>query len=248
MKTLNRKFDFIGIGTKKSGSSAMWNFILQHPNVYSDHVEYGFSKEPNYFNTNMGDDLPPKFDILYDHWNRAPDDKLLGEFTITYIESPEALQNIKDHNPNVKILAILRDPSDRFYSEFNMHNNIKMEWRNESVEEFLCGDNWQNHAHIQKSLYADKIQSVFDIFDKKNVHFVKYETFLSSPQSTMDETFSFLRVNPALYTHADRKIHSIPYIEPLRASSRKILVDFFRPDIKKTQSLLGWDCENWINI
>lgn len=248
MKQLNRKFDFIGIGTKKSGSSAMWNFILQHPNVYSDHADYGFSKEPNYFNTDCKDTLPTKFDTLYDYWNSAPSDQLLGEFTITYIESKAVLEKIKNHNPNVKIIAILRNPADRFYSEFNMHNNVKMEWRNESVEQLLQGENWTEHSHIQKSLYADKIKSVFDVFDKDRVHFVKYEEFLDDPQKTMDEVFSFLGVNPSLYTHIDRKIHTIPYIESLRESSRKTLIDFFMSDIVQVEQLLGWDCSDWKQI
>lgn len=248
MKQLNRKFDFIGIGTKKSGSSAMWKFILQHPDVYSDHEEYGFSKEPNYFNSIPKDGLPPKFDTLYDYWNAAPHDKLLGEFTITYIESKQVLEIIRDRNNNVKIIAILRNPVDRFYSEFNMHNNVKMQWRDESVEQLLDRTNWTEHSHIQKSLYADKIQYVYDIFSKDNVHFVKYEDFLSDPQKTMDKLFSFLGVNPSLYTHTDRKIHTIPYIEPIRESSRKTLVDFFMPDIVRVEQLLGWDCADWKQI
>lgn len=245
MKELKRKFDFVGVGTKKAGSSAMWKFILEHPQVYSDHSEYGFSKEPNYFNTMDRNNLPPKFDTLYDYWNDAPPDQLLGEFTITYIESPSALWEIKHHNPKVKIIAILRNPVDRFYSEFNMHNNIRMEWRDNSVEDFLVGDQWQNHPHITKSLYADKIETIYEIFDKRYVHFVKYEEFLNNPQETMNKVFYFLGVDPSAYTHVDKKVHSIPYIEPIKEQSRKTLVEFFQKDIKRTESLLNWDCSDW---
>jgi len=246
MKELTRKFDFVGIGTKKSGSSAMWKFILQHPNVYSEHVDYGFSKEPNYFNTMDRNDLPTKFDTLFDYWNAAPENQLLGEFTITYIESPKALQEIKNHNDNVKILAILRSPVDRFYSEFNMHNNIKMEWRDQqSVEMFLRRSDWQDHSHIKKSLYADKIKTVYEIFDREQVHFVKYENFLNEPQQTMNRVFAFLGVNPELYTHNDTKVHTIPYIESLQQESRSKLVEFFLKDITETESLLQWDCHDW---
>ena len=45
-------------------------------------------------------------------------EKAIGEASPSYIYNQKAPQLIKEHLPNVKIIAILRHPTDRAYSNY----------------------------------------------------------------------------------------------------------------------------------
>jgi hypothetical protein len=104
--------DFIIAGAPKCGTTALYEYLREHPLVFMPQ-----KKEPHYFCT----DFPnhPKVPDTSDYlalFRDAPDNVLIGEASVWYLYSEAALGNIMAANPQAKIIVMLRNPVDMAYS------------------------------------------------------------------------------------------------------------------------------------
>ena len=121
--------DFIIVGAPKAGTTALHSALAQHPEVFTT-----TPKEPKYWL--CGDAPPPHWIGPGDAhsqqewvWRRRDYDALFrpaaghqvrGESTPFYLWSYPAHRRIAEHLPDVKLIAVVRDPIDRAYSNW-MH-------------------------------------------------------------------------------------------------------------------------------
>ena len=108
--------DFVIAGAPKSGTSALYEWLREHPDVFLPAL-----KEPHFFSQ----DLPGlkrvatrnAYDSLY---RGAPDGALRGDASTSYLRSELAVPRLLDDNPRARIVVILRDPAEAahaFHSE-----------------------------------------------------------------------------------------------------------------------------------
>ncbi len=118
--TLNKKqkIDFIGIGAAKAASTWIFTCLNEHPEICSDS-----RKETNFFSRYYNYKKGIKY--YYSLFSHCSEDKIKGEFSPTYISSPQAPYLIYKHFPEVKLIACLRNPVDRAYSEYNFRVRTK---------------------------------------------------------------------------------------------------------------------------
>ena len=125
---------FFIVGEPKSGTTTFHNILRQHPEIFIPEF-----KEPNFFSTDLhkkSDDFHKKhtyFSIRTQKdylqlFKPAQDGQLLGEVSPLYLFSGEAAQNIREFNPDSKIIIFLREPVNflySFHSElcFNLHED-----------------------------------------------------------------------------------------------------------------------------
>jgi hypothetical protein len=121
--------DFLVIGAPKAGTTALHVALAEHPQLFLSAV-----KEPKYYM--CGDSPPPSYKGPGDAhsnlewiWQRsryqalfssAPPDALVGESTPFYLYNRDARRRIAADIPQVRLIAVLRDPVDRLYSNW-MH-------------------------------------------------------------------------------------------------------------------------------
>src|SRR5258706_11489250 len=99
--------DFLIIGAQRSGTSTLYQYIARHPDVRG-----AFRKEVHYF------------DMHYDRgldWYRAcfPTRGFTGESSPSYLIHPEVPARVAAVLPDIKLIAILRNPVERAYSAYN---------------------------------------------------------------------------------------------------------------------------------
>lgn len=126
--------DFAIVGQPKSGTTALAQFLGQHPQICMS-----FPKEPVYFAT----DLIQESDAFYGsrtHFDfRTKQDyaalfahcrpgQLRGDASTPYLLSKVAASNIRAVNPDVKIIIMLREPVSFMHS-------LHMEYLNETIED-----------------------------------------------------------------------------------------------------------------
>ena len=107
--------NFFIVGAPKCGTTAMNDYLDQHPDVFMAH------KELHYF----GNDLQVKNRIseqeYLQHFKDAVNEKIIGEASVWYLFSATAAKEIKSFSPDAKVLIMLRNPVDVIYSLHSQH-------------------------------------------------------------------------------------------------------------------------------
>lgn len=114
-KFLLAKVNFIIAGTQKGGTTALSAFLNQHPQISFAQV-----KEVHFFDTDyLFKAPPPPYHIYHRHFKNKSG-CIFGEATPIYMYWNPAIKRIKDYNPDMKLIFILRNPIERAYSHYIM--------------------------------------------------------------------------------------------------------------------------------
>ncbi len=103
--------DFFLVGLPKCGTTALYAMLRAHPQVFMPAL-----KEPQFFALEPGERLrgehPATLEEYLALFSGAEPGQLVGEASTTYLRSPRAPGRIADLNPEARIVAILREPSE----------------------------------------------------------------------------------------------------------------------------------------
>ena len=109
-----RKPDFFIVGAPKCGTTSMFHYLRQHPQIFMPD-----NKEPHYFGKDlikMSDEFIDNEDEYLNLFKDAKSDQKLGEASTFYLYSKSAYKEIKEYNPDAKIIIMLRNPIDFLHS------------------------------------------------------------------------------------------------------------------------------------
>jgi hypothetical protein len=227
MKMINSKKhplipDFLIIGAGKSGTTSLDNYLKQHPEIFIPDV-----KEPNFFGyeTVHRARLSPDERLHYDQsvtrladylalFESANTGQLLGETSNTYMYHDDAPKRIKYYNPNVKLIAILRQPAGRLYSRF-LH--LAREKRTPTAQFADCLDKqsiwWRRNDLIPEGFYYKNLSKYYTMFPKENIRVYLYEEFNEHPEAVMKDIFTFLGVDPNFKVNSNVKFNESGFIK-----------------------------------
>lgn len=225
MITEQKKPNFFVVGAAKSGTTSLYSYLDQHPEIYLSPI-----KEPNYFST----DIDPKdFSNSYKRNNEldyqnyfskrplknlrlsfireelyynqlfeeANGQKAIGECSTSYLFSKEAATNIYNFNSNSKILIIIRHPVERAISHYLMA--LRSGYTDLSFRQALEKDmsekksGWGiSNLFIETGMYSNQIKRYYKVFPKKQVKILLFDNFQSDSSGTLKEVFAFLDIEP----------------------------------------------------
>lgn len=211
--TADRLPDFLIIGAPKAGTSALHAALTQHPGLYLSPV-----KEPKYYM--CGDSPPPAYSGPGDAhsnqewiWQRprytalfadAPDDALCGESTPFYLYNRDARRRIAADIPHARLIAVLRDPVDRLYSNW-MHlwadglepcADVVEACR---LEAERVDRGWAPFWHYRGlGMYGRQLADLFEHFPREQVLLLRYRDLVDQPDATLARVWAFLGVAPSL--------------------------------------------------
>lgn len=251
--------NFLIIGSAKSGTTSLADYISQHPEVFMSSI-----KEPHYF-TFSDEDV--KFNGPGDHivhrsivtdlniytqlFKGVTDEIAIGEASTTYLSIPKAAYKIKAVVPNAQLIAILRNPVDKAYSSYlHLRRDGRESIKNfESAlqeEEKRIEQNW-GYLWRYKTMgfYYDHLRRYFDLFHKEQIKIYLYEDFCNDPQTVIADIFSHIGVNPefkpCMQIHSNvsgipqnRMLHQFLHTKnPIRSIFGQIVPDKIRKKIRK---------------
>lgn len=201
---------FIIIGAGKSGTTALHEYCDQHPEVFMTRI-----KETNFFELegqkiHFAEEEDPlrlhhfpqsvnnlkDYQALYLEANGT--EKALGETSPMYLYGKKAPSKIKAHVPDAKLIAILRQPTDRLYSRF-LHLCRDGAQPTEHFEDALNRDNiwWERNDLVQEGFYYTHLKRYFERFDRSQIKVFLYEDLRKDPEQLMKDLFAFIGVDPA---------------------------------------------------
>lgn len=196
------KPNFFIVGAPKCGTTALYKYLSDHPNIFMC-----TPKEPHFFAT----DLPTKRQVetlneytqLFDEASEKH--TAIGEASVWYLYSDDAIQNIKSFNPDAKIIVMLRNPVDFVYSSYSeaLHCNtedvydFKEAWglSNQRAQGLKIPKNCNEvkfFYYDQIGKFGNQLEKLLDIFPRKQVKIIFFEDFISQTQVVYQDVLKFL--------------------------------------------------------
>ena len=162
--------DFIGIGAQKSATSWLHDVLSEHPDILASDL-----KELNFFTANY--DRGHKW--YEHHFVEAKPAQKCGECSPTYFFSHAAPIRAKTYNPDMRLIAVLRDPVRRAYSN-HLHEIRKGHIPSDtSFEDALSA----NPAYIEQGRYAANLSRWLESFDREALLVLLAEDIQVDPDS-----------------------------------------------------------------
>ena len=226
--------DFIIIGAMKSGTSSLHAILNSRDDVFMPDKEVYFFDVDDVFQhadffvkTDNGwtfHDFDRDFD-KYFHWysrffEEAPEGATIGEDTTTYLASEAAPARIARLLPDVKLIAVLRDPVTRAYSHY---------WHN--VAAGRIGESFENHLRnngrstIERGCYKKQLERYRPFIDAGRLKVVVFEEFVRARQETIDDICRYLGLEGSVNLDAVKtrqNAATVPLNIPLRLMGNRL--------------------------
>jgi hypothetical protein len=203
-----RKPDFFIVGAPRCGTTAMYDYLKAHPDIFMPAY-----KEPHYFGADViggrkeifkGNEA--KYLALFAD---ATTEKRIGEASPSYLYSKRAAVEIKQFNPDSKIIIMLRSPIEVMYSTYfqarytGTEDLLTFEEALAAEPDRLAGkrisknaDNNMVGLYRERVRFAEQVQRYFDVFGREEVHIIIFDDFKMDVPTVYRDTLSFLDVTP----------------------------------------------------
>ena len=259
--------DFIILGAAKSGTTTLYGALSEHPFVrpcIADDAYFLGTKEIRFFDWgyDRGEDwyrshfpLESERDEFAREHGRP---FLTGEGSPSYISHIWAPERMRKVVPGVKLIASLRNPVDRAYSQFQMSRKEGIEplTFEEAVQqeeerlrpavERMAADpryiSWDFGAwsYLARSRYAEQVERWLAHFPREQILFVKAEDLFGDPQQVFDQVQEFLGLPPHRAGEIAR-LNPGAYADSIPPETRARLNEYFRPYNERLYELTGID-------
>ena len=246
--------DFLIIGVQKGGTSSLYSYLTDHPQVAS-----AFKKELHYFDSDKfgkgegwyRSNFPP---LSSENGHRV----ITGEASPYYIYHPLAPKRAAQVVPNARLIALLRNPVDRAYSDYNHRLNdgietLGFEEAIEAEEERIGGEkermladesyssaSHRRHSYLTRGVYVDQIREWHQHFDRDQLLILKSEDFFKETRKNMQLVCDFLGL-PDWDGGNFGQVKNKRRYDPMSPAIREKLESYFEPHNKRLYDYLGQD-------
>lgn len=251
--------DFFVIGAVRSGTTSLFHYLSQHPCIESSaYDEIGYFDDNFHLGLNWYRSLfPTKF--TKNKIKNKHGKFLTYDVTPFYIYNPLVAQRIKSYYPDSKIIACLRNPVDRAYSnyiiefqdgdtelsfeeriqpEIELINDKKIKLEDET---FLV-DTYYNKI-ITRGFYAAQLRYWYQLFSKNQLLMVSSEDLANNTTDTLNQIFNFLGFSNIQINDTSQK-NKREY-SPMKKETRDLLIEFYKPHNEELYELVNrkfdWD-------
>lgn len=188
------KVNHIIIGAGRSGTTSLVEYLKQHPAV-----QFSSIKEVTYFS--VDDHFSRGEEYLHSFYE--PNDRPIVATSDTYLlMCKEAPKRIAEYNSEIKLTLILRDPSDRAYSNYhfsvnNGHVDKNLAFITSEVQEkewLMNGSiiEQNNHCHFYGSLYYLHLCNWLKCFNRSQLFICTTRELNENPEALMNRYIEFL--------------------------------------------------------
>lgn len=201
--------NFLVIGAGRAGTTSLGRYLGQHPDVYIPDVkapshffcqDLGRIDDPslrlvtrNYFVPD-----PADYEALFDG---VRGETAIGEVSPVYLATVEAAARIASRLPDMKLIAMLRNPVDRVYARFVARRRDGLEKRSEFadlvreereqplIREVAFG------TYLAGGFCSHFLRTYFDRFPRERIRIHLFEDFQRDSAAVMADLFDFLEVD-----------------------------------------------------
>lgn len=219
--------DFFIVGAPRCGTTSLSRYLSKHPQIC-----FSRPKEPHFFSfaTNHGD----KVDLAKDYFQRFfphfdPKRHLvLGEGSVSYLYSPEAIRRILAVNPRAKFIVSVRNPIEMVRSYHSRLLYILDEDVRDLAQAWALQDERAEGRRLPRACrdprllqYREigalgrQVERLFAIAGRERCKVVLFDDLIADPRGTYCEILDFLGVEDDGRTRFSQKRRTRRYRHPL---------------------------------
>lgn len=250
---------FAIISVERGGTTSLYRYITAHPCVAE-----AFRKEVHYFDMNVERGLDwyrAHFPLrAWGAWARVRHGAgITGEASPYYLYHPHVPTRLAGLLPDVRIVALVRNPVERAYSHYHLNvrqgkEELSFEDALEHEDERLAGEReklvadpsyWSDRhyqfAYRDRGLYADRLKEWHHHFPAEQILVVRSEDLYADPGGVVTGVFRHLGVPP--HTLSGYKAYNQKPYPGLAPETRRRLAEFFAPHNQRLYELVGRDLQ-----
>lgn len=194
--------NYIGIGAPKSATTWVAKIIEAHPeaalakgkelNFFNDHY-VPFAKSSDRINL-----LNKKYRKQYNknlktYERLLPEDgeKIVGEYSVTYLYSQKAARRIRRNYPDIKILVTLRNPAEMVYSLYQWFNSSMLLSIPNDFGVFIESE----PNFLEFGFYHKYLSTYYELFPPQNIFVIIRKDIHETPRRVTRSLYDFLNVD-----------------------------------------------------
>lgn len=239
---------FLIIGTQKGGTTSLYHYLTQHPNIKAAAV-----KEIHYFDE--------QYDHGFDWYKRHfPSDlsahDITGEASPYYLFHPQTPSRVRELLPDMKLIVLLRNPVDRAYSHYQMM--VRKGFEQLSFPEALLAEsarvqdeyermvqdpsyrsaNCIHFSYLKRGLYAEQLERWLQYFPPEQFLIMNSESLFQDAAECCQRAWEFLGM-PAWGLTEFTQLNKGDYTSDIPAETLKWLYEYFEEPNRQLFNLIG---------
>ena len=220
------KPNFLIIGAQKAGTSSLRKFMERNPNhFFTPRRELHFWNRDREYREGEG------VMEYFKNFDEAASNQIIGEKSPSYLPSQFAAERIAFHLPQVKIVAVLRDPADRAHSAYLHGRRIgaipQSRTFSQAIRDYQNNQGVPYGDVVSQGFYFESIERYFQFFNASQIHVMSFSQLTQNPQQALPELMKFLI--PAEYDPKSLDIsYAMPRVNVARSSRFPQLVSWIR--------------------
>jgi len=195
--------DFLILGAQKAGTTALYAYLRRHPEITGP-----VYKEVSFFDRHY---------VHGERWYRAHlpirHGGIAGEASPSYLFHPLAPERVARMLPDARLIAILRNPVDRAFSQYQ--HEVALGREELSFDEALAREDermrgeiermlgdpayfsyaWWNHTYAARGRYAEQLERWFEVFPRDRLPVLLTDELAADAAGTYLRVLDFLRVD-----------------------------------------------------
>lgn len=210
---------FIIIGVQKAGTTSIYNYLKQHPQIYMSPI-----KETNFFERYWEQETPElqarrkskngimTLDDYCRLFDGVTDEIAFGEVSPNYMfHHPVSVRRIRDTVPDIKLIAVLRNPVQRAYSDYLMHLRDAI-GTPRPLGEQLKTSNDKSYV-LLKGKYYESLKHFLDAFGPTRLQVFLYDDLCRNATAFMQAMYEYIGVDPNFEPDTALKMQSAKVIK-----------------------------------
>jgi Sulfotransferase domain len=251
--------DYLIIGAQRAGTTSLHRYLVQHPGVRTTLRTKGV----HYFDTGYGHGgswYASRFPTRLTAWYVARRHGMAlrtGEASPYYLFHPHVPHRVAEQLPQVRLIALLRDPVVRAYSHYQHEvargfETLPFEEAIAAEPDRLAGETermlaeplynsfaHQHHSYLARGRYHEQLATWRALFDDSQLLVLSSERFFAEPEGTFGQVLDFLEL-PAFTPDAFERHNAYDYRQ-MGGEVRERLVEHYREPNRRLYESLGDD-------
>ncbi|MCP2728068.1 sulfotransferase family protein [Limnofasciculus baicalensis] len=204
--------NFLIIGIQKAGTTSIYTYLKRHPQIYmspvkeTDFMSIDWDKEDSGMDKSYNNSKINSFEKYCHLFADVTDEIAIGEASPNYLfHYKSSAEMIERYVPHAKLIAVLRHPVERAYSDYLMnirdgvhqgkHTKFSDQIKFRADKSFV----------IRKGFYYEPLKHYFDKFPRDQIKICLYDDLCKDPVKFMQDIYRFIGVDDSFIPDTSKK-------------------------------------------